>query len=119
MKRHALIVFSNPVPGRESEFNEWYSQRHIQDVLEVPGFLSAQRFRLAQDDANAHWQYLAIYEFEAELPEGVLAELFNRAGSARMVLSDAMDMQHYSATPWVAITEKLGANPNPNPNPNR
>ena len=110
MKKHALIGLSNPLSGREAEFNDWYSHQHVQDVLRVPGFVSAQRFKIAQDDAKMQWKYLAIYEFEAELPEDVLAELFSRAGGEQMVLSDAMDLQHYSATPWVAITDKLTAN---------
>jgi hypothetical protein len=107
MKKHVLVVLSNPVRGREDDYNEWYSHQHIQDVLRVPGFLSAQRFTIAQDDANARWRYLAIYEFEAALAADVLPELFSRAGTAQMVLSEAMDLQHYSATPWVAITDRL------------
>jgi hypothetical protein len=105
-----LVVLSNPVAGRESEYNEWYSNQHVHDVLRAPGFLSAQRFALGQDDENAHWKYLAIYEFEAENPADALAELTARAGTADMVISEAMDLQNYSVTPWMAISDKLVAN---------
>ena len=28
--RKIQLVYSNPVPGMEDEFNEWYSDRHVQ-----------------------------------------------------------------------------------------
>lgn len=107
MKKCVLVVLSNPVAGREAEFNDWYSNQHLADVLKVPGFLSAQRFKLGQEGSGAAWQYLAIYEFEAADPAEALAVLTARAGSPDMVISEAMDMQTYSVVPWVAITEKL------------
>ena len=30
-----LVVLTNPVEGREDEYNEWYSGRHLEDVLAV------------------------------------------------------------------------------------
>lgn len=107
MSQCVLIVLSNPVAGREDEYNNWYSQQHLADVLKVPGYKSAQRFTLAQADASAQWRYLAIYEFETDDPANAMAALMSRAGSPDMVLSEAMDMQAYSAVPWVAITDKL------------
>jgi len=44
--RKIQLVYSNPVPGMEDEFNEWYSSRHVHEILLVPGYLSAQRFRV-------------------------------------------------------------------------
>ena len=31
------LVQTNPLPGQEEEFNEWYSGRHLKDILAVPG----------------------------------------------------------------------------------
>lgn len=106
MRKCVLVVFSNPVAGREDDYNDWYDRQHLADVLEVPGFLSAQRFKLAGDAAGFAWSYLAIYEFEADDPADALAELTKRAGTPDMVLSEAMDFSNYSATPWAAITAK-------------
>jgi hypothetical protein len=111
MAHFALVVFSNPVAGREDEYNEWYSNRHLSDVLRVPGFKSAQRFKLAQNDPAAPWKYLAIYEFEAENPAAAMKALTVRAGTPEMVISDAMDLQAYSVLPWAAITEKMFCKP--------
>lgn len=62
----AQIVFSNPTPGEEDEYNRWYGQRHLFEVLSAPGFVNAQRFVLSdlQFSAPAQWpyKYLATYE---------------------------------------------------------
>ncbi|UCV23648.1 DUF4286 family protein [Ferribacterium limneticum] len=107
MNKYVLMVLSNPVAGKEDEYNEWYTNQHLADVLKVPGFKTAQRFTLIQDDPTANWKYLAIYEFETKDPASALAELTARAGSTDMVLSQAMDLQNYSVTPWVAISDKV------------
>lgn len=46
MRRFKMLVFSQPFPGREDEFNEWYTGRHLGDICALPGFTSAQRFAL-------------------------------------------------------------------------
>ena len=45
MPRYNLIVLTNPVDGREDEYNDWYTNVHLDDVLKVPGVVAAQRFR--------------------------------------------------------------------------
>src|SRR5690606_19186746 len=52
VKNYAYVVLSNPVPGRDQEYNDWYSNRHLADVVAVPGFVSAQRFRLVDPEAE-------------------------------------------------------------------
>ena len=107
MKQFALVVFSNPVAGREDEYNNWYTNQHLADVLKVPGFLSAQRFTLGVADPGAKWKYLAIYEFESDDAAATVATLVALAGSPDMVLSEALNLSDYSVTPWLAITDKL------------
>lgn len=109
MKECVLVVLTNPVAGREDEYNDWYTNRHLADVLKVPGFKAARRFKLAQDDPAAKWKYLAIYEFETNDPAKALGELNSYAGTPDMVLSEAMDMNDFSMGAWVAITDKLVA----------
>ena len=45
----------NPVV--ESEFNEWYQTEHVRQRMQIPGFLSARRYR-ALGDSQA---YMALY----------------------------------------------------------
>ena len=108
MKNCVLMVLTRPVAGREAEYNDWYTNTHLADVLKVPGFKSAQRFTLAKA-GDADWDYLAIYEYKSEEPERTMEVLLRYAGTPDMVLSQAMDMGSYFATPWVAITEKKHA----------
>lgn len=82
MDRHIMIVLTNAVPGQDDDFNRWYDDRHLTDILEQGPFAAAQRFRLADADlgTEAPYRYLAIYEVE----EGKLEEardwiLFSRA----------------------------------------
>jgi hypothetical protein len=61
-----LLAFSNPVKGKEDEFNDWYTNVHIVEASAIEGFISTRRFKLssAQLRDNQPYKYLAIYEIE-------------------------------------------------------
>lgn len=72
------IVFSRlPDEIDETEFNAWYDA-HLGEILSIPGFVSAQRFRLepvvVDADAAVRYRYLALYEIEGN-PEELLAAM--------------------------------------------
>jgi hypothetical protein len=104
-----LVVLSNPVEGREDEFNDWYTNRHVADVIKTPGFLNGQRFKIAHEDPSGtlHYKYLATYEFEADDPAVPMEALNARAGTPAMMISDAFDLKGASVTSWVAVTDKI------------
>ena len=62
-------------PSREDEYNDWYANTHIPDMLAGPGFVSARRYRRVDQTATASQPsaYLAIYELEADDLAGPLA----------------------------------------------
>jgi hypothetical protein len=60
--RALLIVRSNVVPAREAEYNRWYNEVHLRDMLAVPGVLSARRYESLLDEPK----YAAVYELESE-----------------------------------------------------
>ena len=109
MAKHCYVVYSAPVPGREDEYNRWYNDQHIPDVLRVPGFTAAQRFRLDAEDATEGARYLALYEMETDDPSATLIDLQALAGTPLMVMSDAMNMGAVSASVFSAITERFVA----------
>jgi hypothetical protein len=114
MAKYTFVVMTNPVAGKEAEFNDWYNRNHIPDVLNVPGFVCAQRFRLAEvqmggDAAGRPYKYLAIYEIETDDLEGALRELRSRAQSGEIVPSDAIDMNNVSTYMFTPIAEKVMA----------
>lgn len=100
MARYQFLVFSNPLPGREAEFNAWYDGRHLADVLAIPGFVSAQRFRCAAGAGPGGVDHLAIYELESDDPRAALKRLHARANSADMLISPAIDLGTVSASLW-------------------
>jgi hypothetical protein len=101
-----FVVLTNPVDGREAEYNEWYDRRHLQDVLAIPGFVAAQRFltgELATFPALP-WKYLAIYEVAPDAVEAAFAEMDLRKGTERMPISDALDDDRFRALYAIAGT---------------
>lgn len=91
--RWLYVVMSDSRTGEEAAFNRWYSDVHLPDVLAVPGFVAAQRFRFLDHPALAPspHRYLAIYEVLAETAPAAFTERRARAGTERMVLSPALD----------------------------
>jgi len=75
--QHIFIALTNPAPGREAEFNQFYDEVHVPDVLGSPGWVAAQRYRLSSEQRPGQsppWMYLAVYEVTC--PDGeILAPL--------------------------------------------
>jgi hypothetical protein len=67
MGRYLLLAFSDcKDPAREKEFNDWYDNMHVPDMLEVPGMISATRWVGADPKEGQHRKYLAMYELETD-----------------------------------------------------
>ena len=66
MTRWVNIVETNCADAsREEEFNNWYDNIHIPDVLETPGFLAATR-HVIDEPQEGQGKYLTVYEIETE-----------------------------------------------------
>jgi len=66
MERWLLTVESNCCdPSREQEFNEWYDNVHLPDILETPGFVRAIRYENT-NPAEGQGKFIAIYEIETD-----------------------------------------------------
>lgn len=91
-----LIVLSNATTDREEEFNDWYDRIHIPEILALPGFVSAERFKLSpvqlspEATSPSTFQYLTIYGIEIQ-PAEAFASLEAAVGTGRMVMSESMD----------------------------
>jgi hypothetical protein len=110
MARYHIIVLSKPAPGRESEFDTWYTNQHIRDLVKVPGIISARRFRLVEGHTRGvSQQYVAEYEVETDDIDATMAAVQQRLGTDQMPMSDAFDMSSAAFLVAEAITEKLTA----------
>ncbi len=58
-----LMVMMDIDPEDEEEFHRWYNQQHIPERLEIPGYVSARRFKL-EDGSDGMLKYLCIWEME-------------------------------------------------------
>jgi hypothetical protein len=86
MTRHLFMIITGGPPADQAEaVEDWYVNRHMRDVLAVPGFTAGQRFRLAPDP-EAGERFITIYEMECEDRNAVIAEVRRRAGTDLMPL---------------------------------
>jgi len=91
MSNALQLVLSNPTPGMEAEFNEWYGGSHLLHGVETPGVLAGQRFKRAPGPwpAGKH-DYMMVWELDD--PAFTLAALAKVKGSEEMPISPAIDM---------------------------
>ncbi|MFT4307390.1 MAG: hypothetical protein QM604_10915 [Microbacterium sp.] len=93
-----LIALSNAVVGREEEFESWYWEQHIPEVLALPGFLSARRYKLPGDPGpGAPYRYATIYEIEGSADEA-RGRLYSTPGLSS---SETMDDGDLVMAPYV------------------
>ena len=111
MAKHVYVVMSNPTDGREDDYNEWYTNRHLDDVLKLPGFMSAQRFRLSSTTPpqSAPHRYLAVYEIETDDIDKANMTLRDAARSGELPLSDALDVRNLHAWFYEPITSVVAS----------
>ena len=74
--RHLVLVLSEPREGQTEEFDRYYEQDHIDEVLQTTGWTRGQRFKLTDEvGASCPLPYLALYEAWAEDPKSVIKTL--------------------------------------------
>ena len=67
-----LMVWCDVPSDREDEFNRWYNEEHIAEILAVPGVLNAARYEAVKGGPK----HLACYELES--PAAVLGDSFTK-----------------------------------------
>ena len=61
-----LVVMMEVDPAHDDEFNRWYNEEHLPERLEIPGYVSARRFKL--EEGEGVLKYLCIWELEDGSP---------------------------------------------------
>jgi hypothetical protein len=56
------VIRSEVARGYEDEFNRWYNEVHVPEILGCPGWRSARRYRCVDEDGV----FLAVYDLEDE-----------------------------------------------------
>lgn len=106
------LVFSNPVDGREDEFNEWYDNVHLKEILATPGMVSAQRYTLRQTEMDrelgttpAH-RYCVVYEMDDD-PDVVMGKIQAGVAAGEIHMHEALDLTTFSMSFWSPYGPKL------------
>lgn len=92
MARYKYLVFTNACDGRDDEFNTWYDDVHLAEVVAVPGFTGAERYavRPQPGELEPSHRYLAIYEMETNDVQATIAELMRRGTSGGFQMTDSL-----------------------------
>ncbi len=109
-----FLVLSNPVAGKDDEFNEWYDNVHVRDVLSIPGMMSAQRYALYETEINraagitpTH-RYLCVYEMKGD-PDSIMGSVQEAVASGAMSIHEALDLETSLMSFWTARGAKVQA----------
>jgi hypothetical protein len=110
-QHYYFMVFSNPVKGQEDAYIKWYEGQHIHDLLRIPGFVSAQFFKIGDTqfgEAKPPQRYLMIWEIETDNLPAVFADVNARLKDGRTVFSDKIfDAKTYASTTMVPIIKRV------------
>ena len=108
MTKHVLLVFTSPTEGNEAQYNDWYNNVQLAEVLTTDGFVRAQRFKVSDIlPAITEHDYLAIYEIENAEPEDAMKAL--RGLSGNFTMTEAIDLKNSKMTLASQASELLEA----------
>ena len=114
MRRFKMLVFSEPFEGRDDEFNAWYTGSHLDDLVALAGFTSAQRFTLHSVSMGSTLnRYLAIYDVETDDPDWVIANMFAARDTPAMPISPAFNLDATSLMLYEELTGQVFAKERP------
>ena len=118
MNRYKMIVYSNPVGDMEEEYREWYSGKHIHDMLNIPGFKGAQWYKMSEHQqigtaADKKYRYVLIWDIEAEDIDDVWQAVIQARRESRITYSPAFDRATYctvveAVTDYVTFDQIIG-----------
>lgn len=114
MRRFKMLVFSEPFDGRDEEFNEWYTERHLADICALPGFTTAQRFKLHSVSMGKSLnRYLAIYDMESDDPDWVIETMFAARDTPAMPIHPAFNLDATTVMLYEELSEMVVAQDSP------
>jgi hypothetical protein len=102
-----FMVFANPVPGKEQEFDTWYERIHAPVMIESGDFVWAQRFTYSPVQLGLSElpkrQHLVIFAIETNDIAKTATEVNARLRMPRNVRGEALDYGSIMSTTYEAI----------------
>jgi hypothetical protein len=89
MPRGIMYLQTMPVsPDKDADYNKWYNDTHLAEIVSVEGIVSARRF--APMDGNG--PYIAIYELDCDDLDAVVRRLGELGTSGKMSSLEFLSM---------------------------
>jgi hypothetical protein len=64
-ERWVNLIETNCDPTREDEYNDWYTNTHLPDTMETPGFVGVRRY-VQKEFRDGRGKYFSVYEIETD-----------------------------------------------------
>ena len=112
-----MVVMMQVDPEHEDEFNRWYDEEHLLERLEIPGYISARRFKL-EEGTDGMLNFLCIWELEDASPlqsemyqqqRARMTDLHRRANE--VIKARARGIYHQIYPPTGAFEDHSGFHP--------
>jgi hypothetical protein len=112
MPRAMMFAFSEPTdPADDDAYNSWYDAKHLPDVVQLPGIVTAARYKLVQGGGvHPQQRYLAVYELDAETEDDlakVSRELRAAVSEGRVDVHTSMNLSTVGTAFAMPIGERL------------
>ncbi|HYR17018.1 MAG TPA: hypothetical protein VEQ67_22805 [Mycobacterium sp.] len=89
MPKGIMYLQTMPVsPDKDADYNKWYNDTHLAEIVSVEGIVSARRF--APMDGNG--PYIAIYELDCDDLDAVVQRLGELGASGKMSSMEFLSM---------------------------
>ena len=81
MAKYLLLAMTNPLPGRDEAFNDWYENTAYPTYKSLPGLVPLGRFKsvdvpkMFPFQMDNMFEYLSLYYFETDDPAAFLDTL--------------------------------------------
>ena len=87
---HKMVVMAKAAPGQVDALAKWYDEQHMNDLLAVPGLVTAERHQIMtikRPEGAPEWDFMLIYELEGDDPMVVLKNM----AVAQVSISDLLE----------------------------
>jgi hypothetical protein len=101
-EKSTLFVFASPVEGKEDEFNDWYDNTHLREIIALPGVVSGRRLKGSPNGPKAPQAYVTVFELTDD-PASVLEAMGAGIQDGSLHMSDAVDPASVSMSGWDAV----------------
>ncbi|MBQ75730.1 MAG: hypothetical protein CMQ20_12015 [Gammaproteobacteria bacterium] len=96
--KNIVLVLTEPTEGKQDEFDDYYENLHLDEVLSTTGWDTAKRFELVDEvGGKCPLKHLALYEVETDDPADIIPTL-NRTRSERQ---QSGALNKLTASVWV------------------